>query len=242
MKKHALDLSLYPLELVPFGSINGPDNQYGQLHKPITANPYKEAGIKGFTPPTPFKATSPFLSTDLKSQLNWPSLSELNVNVFPFQWLSEEERKQYFDSKSISSITIMHIGPLSAAPIYDNPTFPSISTLTTAIIKSSDKLFLFQIQSAPTRLENGDLSESPSRNLCRCIHHASRMEGSWLNFTSVTPLTVSSMQLISAFGFNTIQIANFSHHSPQRKLISSVHLDFWLTTLIAISFQHSKNG
>ncbi len=67
MKKHASDLSPYPLELVPCEPINGPDNQYSQLHKPITANPYKEVGIKGFTPPTPFKATSQFLTTDLKS-------------------------------------------------------------------------------------------------------------------------------------------------------------------------------
>jgi hypothetical protein len=35
----------------------------------------------------------------------------------------------------------MHIEPPPAAPIYDNPTIPSISTLTTAIIKSSDRLF-----------------------------------------------------------------------------------------------------
>jgi hypothetical protein len=35
----------------------------------------------------------------------------------------------------------MHIGPPPATLIYDNPTIPSISTLTTAIIKSSDKLF-----------------------------------------------------------------------------------------------------
>ncbi len=100
---------------------------------------------------------------------------------------------------------------------------------------------LFQIRLAPMRLENGDLSELPSRSLCCCIHHASRMGGSWLNFTSVATLTLGSMQLISAFGFNTIQIANFSHHSPQRKLISSVHLILRSTTLIAISFQHSNN-
>jgi hypothetical protein len=65
MKKHASDLSPYPLELVSFEPIGGLDNQYDQLHKPITANPYKEAGIKGFTPLTPFKATSQFLTTDL---------------------------------------------------------------------------------------------------------------------------------------------------------------------------------
>jgi hypothetical protein len=141
MKKHASDLSPYPLELVPFEPIDGPDNWYGQLHKPITANSYKEAGIKGFTPPTLFKATSQFLTTDLKSQFHWPSLFKLNDDLFPFQWLSEEERKQYFDGDSISSIPIMHIRPPPAVPIYDKPTIPSISTLTTAIIKSSDKLF-----------------------------------------------------------------------------------------------------
>ena len=36
------------------------------------------------------------------------------------------------------------------------------------------------------------------------------------------------------------QCANFSHHSPQWKLISSIHLILWLTKPIAINFQHSK--
>jgi hypothetical protein len=70
-----------------------------------------------------------------------PSLSELNDDLAPFQWSSEEERRPYFDGYSISSIPIMHVGPPPAAPIYDSPTIPSISTLTTTIIKSSDKLF-----------------------------------------------------------------------------------------------------
>ena len=140
-KKHASDLSPYPLELVPFEPVDGPDNRFGQLHKPITSDPYKEAGIKGFTPPKPFKAALQFLTTDRKNQFHWPSLSELNDDLVPFQWSSEEERAQYFDGDSISSIPIMHVGPPPAAPVYDSPTVPSISTLTTAIIKSADKLF-----------------------------------------------------------------------------------------------------
>jgi hypothetical protein len=64
MKKHAFDLYPYQLELLPFEPIEGPDNQYGQLPKPINANPYKEAGIKRFIPPTLFKATSQFRTTD----------------------------------------------------------------------------------------------------------------------------------------------------------------------------------
>ncbi len=85
MKKHASDLSPYLLELVPFEPIDGPDNWYNQFHKPINANPYKEAGSKAFIPPTPFKATSQFLMTD---QFHWPSLSKLNDDLFPFHWLS----------------------------------------------------------------------------------------------------------------------------------------------------------
>ncbi len=99
MKKHALDMSLYLLELIPFEPIDGPDNWYGQLHKPINANPYKEAGIKGFIPPMPFKATSQFLTTD---QFHWLSLSKLNNDLFPFHWLSKEECKQYFVGNSLS--------------------------------------------------------------------------------------------------------------------------------------------
>jgi hypothetical protein len=50
------------------------------------------------------------------------------------------------------------------------------------------------------------------------------------------------MQLISASGFSIIQIVNFCHHSPQQKLILSVHPILRSTMPIAISLQHSKNG
>ncbi len=48
--KHASDLSLYLAELVPFEPVDGADRQYGQLYKPIPVQPFKEAGIKGFSP------------------------------------------------------------------------------------------------------------------------------------------------------------------------------------------------
>ncbi len=63
-KKHASDLSLYPLELIPFQPVEGSDTRYGQLHKPIKANPFKEAGIDGFKPFSPFKVTAQYLTTD----------------------------------------------------------------------------------------------------------------------------------------------------------------------------------
>ena len=53
-KKHASDLSPYPAELTAFQPLDGADNQYGQIHQKISDHPYKEAGIKGITPPTPF--------------------------------------------------------------------------------------------------------------------------------------------------------------------------------------------
>jgi hypothetical protein len=63
-KKHASDLSPYPVELIPFRPLDGADNQFGQLYRKFKEHPYKEAGIKGFTPPTPFVAPSQFLTND----------------------------------------------------------------------------------------------------------------------------------------------------------------------------------
>ena len=57
-KKHASDLSPYPEELIPFQPVDGADTRYGQLYKPISAHPFKEAGIKGFAPIQPYKAAS----------------------------------------------------------------------------------------------------------------------------------------------------------------------------------------
>ncbi len=60
-KKHASDLTPYPPELIPLQPIDGADNRYGQLYKPIGANPFKEAGLKGFEPPVPFHAPATFI-------------------------------------------------------------------------------------------------------------------------------------------------------------------------------------
>jgi hypothetical protein len=90
-KKHASNLSPYPLELIPFQPLDGSDTWYGQLHKPITAHPFKEAGINGFNPIQPFKISANFLTTAKFLEFHWSSLSELNDVLFPFHWLSEEE-------------------------------------------------------------------------------------------------------------------------------------------------------
>jgi hypothetical protein len=140
-KKHASDLSPYPLELIPFQPLDGSDTRYGQLHKPITAHPFKEAGINGFDPIKPFKISTNFLTTDQLSQFHWPSLSELNDDLSPFPWSSEEERHHYLSGDTISTLPVMYTGPPPSAPTYSTPTIPPLSILSRSIIQSSDKLF-----------------------------------------------------------------------------------------------------
>jgi hypothetical protein len=53
-KKQASNLLPYLPELIPFQPVDGHDNQYSQLYKPIQKSSYKEAGINGFEPPQPF--------------------------------------------------------------------------------------------------------------------------------------------------------------------------------------------
>jgi hypothetical protein len=140
-KKHASDLSLYPTKLIPFEPIDGPNTWYGQLHKPIAAHPFKEAGIKGFTPLSPFKVTSHFFTTNHNFAFHWPSLSELNNKIVPFPWSSEEEWWKFLLSDSISTLPVMYTGPPSAAPTYPCPAIHPLNTLTWSIIQSSDKMF-----------------------------------------------------------------------------------------------------
>ncbi len=42
-KRHASDLSPYPAKLIPFKPVDGVDTRYGQIFKPISAQPFKEA-------------------------------------------------------------------------------------------------------------------------------------------------------------------------------------------------------
>jgi hypothetical protein len=80
-KKHAFDLSLYPVELIPFQPLDGADTRYGQLYKPIGLSPFKEAGLKGFQPSTPFHVfritSKPAVSTSFIGQLSPSSTTTL---------------------------------------------------------------------------------------------------------------------------------------------------------------------
>jgi hypothetical protein len=91
-KKHATNLLPYPPELIPFQPVDGADMRYGQLYKPITAHPFKEAGLKGFTPRQSYQlAPSHLAHIQPGSDFHWPSLSELNEEITPFPWLNDDE-------------------------------------------------------------------------------------------------------------------------------------------------------
>jgi len=140
-KKHASDLSPYPLELTPFQPLDGSDTRYGQLNKPIMAHPFREAGINGFHPIKPVKVSTNFLTTDQLSQFHWPSLLELNEDISPFPWSSKEERRHYLSGDTISTLPVMYTRPPPSAPTYSTPAIPPLSILSRSIIQSSAKLF-----------------------------------------------------------------------------------------------------
>ncbi len=82
-KKHASDLCPYQAELIPFEPLDGTDNCYGQLYKPIGLSPYKEAGIKGFTSLQPLQAATHFATMGNFHDFYFPMLLELNNEFDP---------------------------------------------------------------------------------------------------------------------------------------------------------------
>ncbi len=96
------------MELIPCQPLGGPDTRYGQIHKPITAQPFKEAGINGFQPMLPYKVSAWFLTTEQASDFHWLSLLELNDDLLPFPWLSEEECHHFLTGDTIKTLQAMY--------------------------------------------------------------------------------------------------------------------------------------
>ena len=141
-KKHAADLTPYPQELIPFAPVDGADTRYGQLHKPIGEHPFKEAGIKGFTPTSPFKVPASYLNVGIED-FHWPTLAELNDKLDPFPWENDEERRLILSDDNSVCPPVMYTGPPPSPPPMPRHehTPPSITTLSPLIISSSNKLF-----------------------------------------------------------------------------------------------------
>jgi hypothetical protein len=142
-KKHTSDLSPYPAELIAFQPLDGADNQFGQIHWKICNHLYKEAGIKGFTPPNPFRVPANFITTSNTLAFRWPTLAELNNELCPYPWSHNEEFNQYLsgNADSLNIVPGFYTGPPPSAPLCAAPTIPPAAVLAQQIIKSSDKLF-----------------------------------------------------------------------------------------------------
>ncbi len=141
-KKHASDLCPYPAKLIPFEPLDGADNRYGQLYKSIGLPPYKEVGIKAFTPPQPLQAAAHFATTGNFRDFHLPMLSELNDEFNLFPWKDEAKWWRYFSSDAINDEPVMYTGlpPTEVARAIPH-LIPLISALITSIINSVDKLF-----------------------------------------------------------------------------------------------------
>ena len=68
--------------------------------------------------------------TDSALAFHWPSLSELNNNIAPSQWLSEDERRVYLSGNTFLNLPVMYTGPPLAAPTYPQPAIPELTILT----------------------------------------------------------------------------------------------------------------
>jgi hypothetical protein len=126
------------MELIPFQPVDGADILYGQIYKPISAHPFKEAGLKGFSPNQPFKVAANLAQTDQCAAFHWPSLSELNDEIAPFPWASNKKYERYMSGDSVSTLPNLTTGPPPAAPNHPIPSIPAIHLLTATIIKSMD--------------------------------------------------------------------------------------------------------
>jgi hypothetical protein len=143
-KKHAANLAPYPPELILFEPVDGADTRYGQLYKPIGAHLFKEAGIKGFTPPSPFRVPANFINIGDVAKFRWPTLAELIDNLEPFPWHDDEERRMVLSDDDPISPAVMYNGPPPSLPLASTPAKPSppsITTLAPLIISSTDWLF-----------------------------------------------------------------------------------------------------
>jgi hypothetical protein len=129
--------------LIAFQPLNGANNQYGQIHWKICDHPYKEAGIKGFTPPNPFRVSANFITMSDTLAFLWPTLAELNDKLCLYPWSHNEEFNQYLsgNADSLNIVPGFYTGLPPSALLCATPTIPPAAILAQQIMKSSDKLF-----------------------------------------------------------------------------------------------------
>jgi hypothetical protein len=140
-KKHASDLSPYPSELILFKPVDGANTQYGQLYKPISAHPFKEAGLKEFS--APFQVAVQYLNNGNYKDFHWPTLAELNDKFDPYLWRNEDKHCSFMKDDAPFSPPILFTGPPPSPPMPrpSDASPPTIPDLSPQIISSINKLF-----------------------------------------------------------------------------------------------------
>ncbi len=137
-KKLSSALSPYPSEIISFEPVNGADNQFGQLNKQISGNPYLQAGIDGFKPPKPFHVSEHYLTTQTDdTPFHWPTLEEMNSKLF-----SPDNVYKLSTEAADEKFPILYTGPPLSGPSPYSPTILPANILAQNIISSLDK-FLF---------------------------------------------------------------------------------------------------
>jgi hypothetical protein len=110
------------------------------LYQKFKEHPYKEAGIKGFTPPTPLTISTLSLQTSKDVLFKWPTLAKLNDELFPD--LSRINSNEITKSNDLVALAPgIYTGPPPSAPTCLIPATPSANTLTQHIIISADNYF-----------------------------------------------------------------------------------------------------
>ena len=148
-KRHAAHLSPFPDELLPFLPVDGPDNQYGQIHTPLKKSSYLNAGLKGFKPCQPHKTAASTTLLVAHKDIVFPSLAELNSECF--EWQEGEEDDVLADESLCEVVEVFATTRAQSAASKRGPPppveaplaarVPDIGPLTASILSSRDKLF-----------------------------------------------------------------------------------------------------
>ena len=173
-KKHASDLSPYPAKFIAFKPMDGPDNSYGKLHKPISATIFNEAGITyneasvhGFIPPSPYRTQDVRTSAGIlipERSFRWPTLSELNNELDDELWRSDPDAKRWRAAEMMDEVVPtfpIETAPVPppAAPNNGIPAIPSTDLLNAAMILSEDRLFFISIPIGTNNVQEWRLAQ-----------------------------------------------------------------------------------
>ena len=112
--------------MLPFLPVDGPDNQYGQIHTPMKKNPYQNAGLKGFEPCQPYKTATAVTLVVEEELIRFPTLAELNEECF--EWEEGEEDLVQDDESLCTVIDFFCINTRSIFYCEENPSATQTST------------------------------------------------------------------------------------------------------------------